>query len=328
MQQLLTTSGIKAYSACPRQYRYAYALGYRRVTQPDALAFGTAVHLALEAYWRSRKTGESAPAAAAFDAHAATDLLGPARARAEAMVTAYAAAWGAESVEVLEVEREFRLPLVNPATGHASPRWKLGGKIDLILRLADGRTAIVEHKTTSRDPGPGSEYRDALALDGQVSQYFLGAEALGYAPDLCLYDVLVKPAIKPLEATPEASRRYRKSDGQLDARQRERDETLDEYRERVLSAVAASPEKFLARIEVPRLEAEREEYQGDLWDLAAEIRLAERTGRARRNTAACWRYGSPCEFLPVCQKRASLEDPALYHRPGAHPELDEAGQAA
>jgi hypothetical protein len=62
MQQLLTTSGIKAYSACPRQYRYAYALGYRRVTQPDALAFGTAVHLALEAYWRSRKTGESAPA--------------------------------------------------------------------------------------------------------------------------------------------------------------------------------------------------------------------------------------------------------------------------
>lgn len=316
--QLLTHSRLRSYRACPRQHRYAYTLGYRAVREAHALVFGTAAHTCLQAYWEARRDGHHDPADAAFRAISLTDEFD--RVRLEAMLVAYTSRWDNEQVEVLEVERQFELPLINPETGYASLTFRMAGKIDLLLRLADGRVAIVDHKTTSRDPSAGSEYRDELAMDGQITQYFLGAESLGYAPEVAIWDVLVKPGIKPLLATPAESRKYTKA-GKLYANQRDRDETLDEYRERLFAEVSADPAKFIQVFEVPRLDCERAEYDGDVWDMAAEIRASERTGRARRNPDSCRRYGTPCAYLPVCQKRASIEDTTLYQLTGPNPEL-------
>ncbi|MCK4343264.1 MAG: hypothetical protein KAY37_16240 [Phycisphaerae bacterium] len=44
-----------------------------------------------------------------------------------------------DDVEIIDVERTFELPLVNPQTGRASRAFALAGKIDAIVRLADGR---------------------------------------------------------------------------------------------------------------------------------------------------------------------------------------------
>ncbi len=78
----------------------------------------------------------------------------------------------------------------------------------------NGSVILVEHKTTSEDIEITSDYWLKLMLDGQISQYYLGAKALGYEVTECLYDVIRKPSMRPYSATPEESRKYKK-DGTL-----------------------------------------------------------------------------------------------------------------
>jgi hypothetical protein len=69
--------------------------------------------------------------------------------------------------------------LINPATGRASQTRQLGGKLDVLVRDQDSRALIIEHKTSSEDLGPGSDYWRRLRMDPQISTYFVGARALG-----------------------------------------------------------------------------------------------------------------------------------------------------
>ena len=50
---------------------------------------------------------------------------------------------------------------------------------DRIVRLADGRLALQEYKTTTKDTAPGGAYWARLRLDQQVSRYMLAARAEG-----------------------------------------------------------------------------------------------------------------------------------------------------
>jgi hypothetical protein len=70
------------------------------------------------------------------------------------------------------------------------------------------RTFVREYKTSSEDIGLGSTYWTRLTLDGQISKYMVGAQALGFAADGVQYDVLRKPALHPFKATPVESRKY------------------------------------------------------------------------------------------------------------------------
>jgi hypothetical protein len=47
-------------------------------------------------------------------------------------------------------------------------------------------------------------------MDGQVSTYFDGAASLGLDVAGCIYDVIGKPGIRPLQATPVEARKYTK----------------------------------------------------------------------------------------------------------------------
>ena len=180
---------------------------------------------------------------------------------------------------------------------------------------------IVTHNTTSQDAGAGSDYRRKLTLDPQVSTYFDGAEALGHEADLCLYDVLKKPSIKPLLATPVESQK-RKKDGTLYANQRERDETPAEYEQRLLLAIMEEPDRYLVHAEIVRSDAERENHRFALWHAVRAIEegrvaLARARGDVRavpQYARACLAYGSPCAYLPVCEGTATIDDTTLYAR--------------
>lgn len=243
-------------------------------------------------------------------------------AKAQALLTGYHLRWAAEVIEVLGVEVEFRTPLVNPETNHPSKTYALGGKIDAVARLADGRLAIVEHKTSSEDIAPGSDYWKRLRLDGQVSVYFDGARALGHDVEVCLYDVIGKPGQKPLKATPEESRKYVAKTGLLYANQRASDETPAEYKARIMESIAEDPTGYYARGEVVRLETDMDDARADVWQQAATIRESARTGKAPRNPDSCMRYNRMCSFWPVCTREASLDNPAQYRKTsGVHEEL-------
>lgn len=187
------------------------------------------------------------------------------------------------------------------------------------------RVLVVEHKTAGEDISPAADYWRRLRMDAQVSAYFAGARALGYDPAACLYDVLAKPAQRPLLATPPATRKVTK-DGRLYAGQRDRDETPDEYEDRIVCAIAEDPDRYYVRGEVVRLEADEREHAFDAWQLGRQIREAELAGRYPRNPDACVRYGRACEYFGVCCGEASIDDPLLFRRTPTNPELSEGGR--
>ena len=315
---LLTSSRIRAAHACPRLDHYRYGLGLV-APSTGAMAFGTAIHAGLEAWWATIRDGLPGDALDAALSAVSVDLADPYDlARAEAMLVAYDVRWQrwACSVEVLAIEAEFRAPLRDP-DGRTARTWSLAGKLDALVRLADGRVAIVEHKTTSRDASAGTEYRARLTLDPQVSVYHDGAAALGYAADLCLYDVLVKPSQKPLTASAEIKL---KKDGTPRAGQRVADETPEEYRARLIEAISADPDRYLIHAEIVRTERDRAEHGADVWETVHAIEHHRRRQPVLppRHASACFAHGSPCAFLPLCEGRGRIED---YARGGAHAEL-------
>lgn len=320
--ELLTNSRLRTYRECARKHRLMFEELWRPVREDDNLAFGSLIHLGLEAWWKSDDESALHDALDAIEGRARDPFQ---QVIAEELLIGYEGRWSGERAlyEVLAVEAQFVAPLLNPETMAASRTWELGGKVDAIVReRSTGRVLVVEHKTTSENIADGaSPYWAKLAMDGQVSHYYVGAESLGNAVEGCLYDVLAKPGQRPLKATPAESRKYTK-DGKLYAAQREFDETPADYRLRVRAAIEADPLGFFQRRPVPRLESDLRDYLGDAWAQAVQIREAKNAGRAPRNPDACHRFGT-CAFWDVCANGVRPEDyPESYQRmESAHPEL-------
>jgi hypothetical protein len=209
--------------------------------------------------------------------------------------------------EVLGVEREFRTPLINPDTGAPSRTFEMAGKIDAIVReRATGRTLIVEHKTSGEDITPGSVYWRKLRMDSQVSIYFAGAKALGYDVRAASTTCSGSPSSGPCRPT----------------RKRDTPETPEEFRTRLIDAIAAA-DAYFVRAEVARTEADLREADADRWALAIALRDAQRTQVFPRNPDACSNYGRICGFFPICSGDGSIDDPAAFERvENPHPELE------
>lgn len=321
MLPVVTNSELKEHRACPRAWRYRYGMLRRSRTDREALRFGTLFHAGLEAWWRAEDWRSILDEVDPFEA-----------AKVEALLTGYCARWEGQPYEVLGVEVEFRAPLVNPETGAASKTFELGGKLDALIRIHEGPHEgvwIVEHKTSSEDIGPGSPYWRRLRLDSQISTYMVGARALGHEPRGVLYDVIGKPGLIPLKATPLDKRKYTKPTkadpvSRLYAGQRESDETPDEYLDRILADIAKDPNAYYQRGFVVRSEDEEREAAHDAWTTAGLMRDAKRLAVYPRNPDACVRYGATCAYFDVCTGVASIHDETRYRSAErAHEELSE-----
>jgi hypothetical protein len=324
--QLLTNSRLACFRACPRKHYLRYELGLRPAEESFPLRVGSAFHRALEAAAK----GEDVEAALQERLQDPFDL-----ALVAAMFDGHSRRWANDPLDTVASELAFDLPLLNPATGAPTPVWRIAGVIDAIVRLPDGRLAIREVKTTSRDFSPGADYWLRLHLDPQLSIYVVAARVLGYAVETVLYDVTRRPSLKPLKATPPEARKYTK-DGRLYANQREQDETPEEFARRVAEDIAAKPEQHFARIEIARLDQDLDECQADVWRTQKVIRdcqlEAERAAlRGRRPTVAwakspdaCMGTTGTCEFLAICQTNRAVETdtpPGLVRSTDVHPEI-------
>ena len=338
---LYTASAGGAFRTCPRLYQLKTLRGVRAVRPRRARAFGTIIHAGVESYWSTRQAGDPVGALDAARRTAASWLLDVPLfdpfdyAKTNVMLALYAAVWDTVPCEVLAVEAEFRAPLYRPDYGPASKtacdRFERAGKIDLIVRLADGRVMLVEHKTSSDDVGPGTDYNRRLTLDEQVSFYYGGAIALGFKPDGVIYDVLRKFQDKPHLATPREKRvivHDRKTKlPRLKSGQRERDETPEEFEARLLKRAMAEPDRYVVRSELTRTVPERRAAALAVWKQTRLMLHAIDNDLFYPNSAACLQYGG-CEFADHCLEGASLDDPARYRKGGAHEELAGAGEEA
>lgn len=200
----LSASRINLYLACPRKYAFRYVEGVTPAWKAAALAFGSAVHSALETYHRSLQdgatlTGGETEALFASDWQAAQlDSLHFApredaaslRRLGESLVSAYVAQYPALSVRA--VEWEFQLPLTDPASGEVIGP-DLRGVFDLMLH----DDVIVELKTAARAYDEGT-----LARNIQVSAYHYAYRLLyGRAPTIRLVAMLKQkvPQVKSYE---------------------------------------------------------------------------------------------------------------------------------
>lgn len=257
-------------------------------------------------------------------------------AKARAMVRAYDARWGEDdSITPIAVEIEFSAPLINPVSGHPSLVWRTAGKLDVLAvqviyeqtgeeewTVVGHRTIIIEHKTSGEDITVGSMYWRRLRMDGQVSTYYDGADANGYEPKSMLWDVLGKPMLKPLKATPLEARQYTQEKtvkgvfqpSRLYTNQRETDETVDEYEARCYDDITNNLQAMLVREEIPRTQGEMDEYRLDLWHLQKMMRETEISGRAYRNPDACDQYRRACSYIDVCTGLADLDDPTKFRK--------------
>lgn len=308
---LLRTSALKTWMTCPRRYRFEHVEGYMRVEEAHALRFGTLWHLLMEGYLGAVQYGTDPLLALARLDGENVDPWDLAKLRP--LFLGYVARWwdeDRETLNVLSIEREYEHDLVNPDTGHPSRTYRFGGRLDAEVSIG-GRLLVMEHKTSSDDIAPGSDYWRQKRIDAQASNYLAATGAEGN-----LYDVVKKPTIRPLKATPVESRKYTK-DGKLYAAQRELDETPEEYEIRWGAQIAEKPDAFYQRGEVVRTADELAEAQRDRWDLGRQVAEGVRLNRFPRNTTACFPLaGSPCPFASVCAGEASLDSPMFTKKEG------------
>lgn len=342
---VLTQSSITTFRRCPREYFFRYVECVKPIRKSAALHFGSLFHAGLNAWWEEPQKADKFTAAIVSLRREATntetdpfDL-----AKAEALMAGYTARWVDEPYQTESVEKRFDLPIERGAWqiiqsrtfvengGQPLASCRLRGSIDVIAWKYDragNRHSLynVEHKTTSQDISAGSDYwRHVIALDAQVSTYDAAAHAMGHDIRGCIYDVIRKPDLLPLKETPEAMRKYTKPTKQepiprLYANQRERDETPDEYRDRIIAELALNPDKYFARATIVRLDRDNEEHARDVEYTAQMIQFAEQHDAWPRSPNACERYRRMCEFFPVCSGETSITDGTRYEKKTAQHE--------
>jgi len=132
-KQLSTHSRRAAFKTCRRKHWFSYELGIRRDTDAKALRMGSAYHKGLEI---SKQSGLDAAVTEIRRRYSETPDSVDAREWAiegvtvEALLCGYFWRWENEPLIILATEKAFELPIINPATGAATPNWDAAGKID------------------------------------------------------------------------------------------------------------------------------------------------------------------------------------------------------
>jgi hypothetical protein len=250
-----------------------------------------------------------------------------------------------EIIKEIHPEIEFSMVL------EGSLSFDVAGKIDGLGVLNDGRLVLIEHKTAGDDIGPESDYWLRLRFNQQVMQYVLAARSLGWNVEHVIYDVTRKPGIAPKQipvldengikvVTDAAGTRIYKKDGKpresADAANgytvQSRQETPEEFAERLTADTAERPDFYFARREVPMLEQDLEEFKVQRLVLgrsilscrAAEKRLARREQAWSRNVSAI--QCRNCEYASFCMQNITIDTnnpPTGFMIGSANPELEQ-----
>lgn len=343
-KQLLTHSRQDAFKTCRKRHWFAYEKGLRRIDDAKALRMGSAFHAAVETLGNTSNLDEMCRVVRSqYGCCPASVDTNEWKLECETVLRiacAYQWRWQSHDLEYIAVEREFEIPLTNPATGKRTSSFNLAGKIDAIVKI-DGRLAVKESKLLGDDIGSESSLWKRLRIDHQISLYMLAARKLGYNVETVLYDVARKPTIQPTAVAVldelgakivlnERGARVRTERGQW--RQtgdkekgyilQTRAMSVDEWGDKLTADICERPDYYFARVEVSRLDQDLDEYEAELWEIQLAIRAAQKSGHWYRtvNKNTC----GYCPYFDVCASGMQLSDTPpdgfefVYDR---HPEL-------
>lgn len=313
-REVLTASMMGTLVFCMRKFFYRYELGLQSAVEYTALSFGSAWHRAMEARWRYLPA-DTALLAGIGQGESPLDEL--AVATLSGLLAGYYQYYSSDPIHNLRPEQEFRFPLPGSRT------FDVAGKIDGIGILDTGRPALLEHKTTSDSVTPDSYYWLRLRCNNQIMQYVHAARTCGQPVDVIYYDVTRKPSIRPklipildeagLKIVLDASgQRVMKKDGKPRESAGEgmtlqsREETAEEFGERLREDSIARPEFYFARREVPILDQDLEEFVTQRLEISRMILSLRRAARSMSKPHQAWprncseRTCGACEFREPC----------------------------
>ena len=231
------------------------------------------------------------------------------------MVEAFALGCHWDLWEIEAVEKQFEV-----TTGYAK---RLLGKIDGIIKF-EGKSFSLEHKSTSHWGKDGSEYLHNLLWDEQSTNYLYAYNRMledgiitGSELSGIFYVIVEKPTIKKCSATPPENRKYTK-EGKLYAGQRERDETDEEYIDRVHEWYLAANRVHMSL--VYRTPADIAERIADLNLTIKDMVACERDGTFYRNPEACKIL--PCSYRCKCLDNVPDTDCLFVTKSATHEELE------
>lgn len=306
LRQVLTYSALSTFRGCPRKYKHRYLDCLQPRTKAESLSFGAVVHGGLELWHRS--TGQANRLWALLDY---LDAQFPGRCGdpqtkatwqlARAMLAGYAARYAHEEFEVVEIEKVFSGEIRNPDTGRPSQTFEMAGKADGIVRLPDG-LYLLEHKTASSLDG---NYLDKLWTDTQIALYCHYLRQLGYPIVGVIYNVLLKARLQQRQGETQLEFESRrdalaaKNKSGRSTAQRQDPESDEEFQAR-LAQWYADPAAF-HRERIYLSEDRMAMLQDEVWEITQQFLDARRRGKWLLNTASCFSYQRPCEYLPYCQ---------------------------
>lgn len=328
-RDILTYSALNCFRNCPRKYHLRYVQHLRRPERPDALAFGSVIHTALEQWYKT--VGASDRLLRVLDL---IDDQFPGRKndpeqrhrwhQARAMFEGYAARYPDEAFEIVEIEKQFTAEIRNPDTGRLSQTFVMAGKADGIV-LQDGELYLLEHKTASYIT---ADYLDRLWTDTQIALYCHYLRQIGYPIVGVIYNVLLKTRLKQREGeTLEAFEARRaalaaKNKTGRSTAKRQEPESDAEFRAR-LADWYARPGAGAFHRERIYLSADRMAMlQDEVWEITQQYLDAKRRGKWLLNTSQCFSFQRACDYLPLCQSgfSSNVRD-NLYEVVPPHEEL-------
>lgn len=304
--EFLTYSALNTFRHCPRKYKHRYVDGLRPLEKADTLSFGSLIHRALELWYRTPATSTRLETVLCdIDSQCAfqhtDERLHAQWHLARAMFTGYAVQYPTEDFEIVAVELPFRGEIRHPVTGAPHPLFHMEGKSDAIVQRADG-LYLLEHKTASQLDG---NYLDKLWTDTQIALYAYYLRQNGFPIVGVIYNVLLKSRLQQKAGETEAEFAIRhaelaaKNKSGKSTAKRQLPETDEEFAAR-LAEWYARPEAFhreLIFLSEDRLALLQEE----VWELAQQCHSAASRDTWFLNTANCFAYQRPCEYLPYCQ---------------------------
>lgn len=292
-----TYSSWSIFRNCRKMHQLKFIKNIIPLKKEAVLIFGVIMHRALE-LWHSKKNGDNSdnnclPVFNYLNETFSNRNHDPQQKKmwhlATAMITGYSERYASELFEVIELERQFKQPIVNPATGAKSPKYVIEGKVDGIIKQ-DGEYYLLEHKTTSQID---SNYLDKLWTDFQITIYSKYiAQELDIPISGVFYNILCKTRLQQYEVG--KTRLKPESDIDFQAR------LVEKYRE--LSMF----HREIIFLDIGRLEM----IETEIWELTQALNDATRRDVWYQNTSYCFNFNRPCPYLPLC---SSGENPNILN---------------
>ena len=291
----VTTSMMRCFKDCRKRYFFEYVECLKPLETPKALELGTLYHRGIEMLLKGELLSNVGELLANeqreqcesknVDYEALPVLI------STCMVEEFDALSGWRNWALKNVEKKFEV-----STGYAK---RLKGKIDGVIEK-DGKTFLVEHKTTSVY---GEDYLHGLLWDEQSTNYLYAHNKMledgtieGKSADGVFYVIVEKNTLKKFTATAIEDRKYNQKTGELYKNQHDHNETDEEFIVRVREWYKEKPRvhtHFVYR--TPPDIAERVQ---DMNLIIKDMVACEREETFYRNPSACKIFR--CPYSPKC----------------------------